>query len=472
MKIAIVGLGLIGGSVCKALKKNTFHHIMGLDADGEVCRKALDSGAIDEIITADGLNDADMTMLCLYPETIVEFVKQHKDKFKPGSIVTDSCGVKEYVVTRCTEVLEPLGVIFVGSHPMAGREFSGFDYSTDDLFKGASYIITPSENTPKMAIDLLSTLACCMGFGKVVTATPKQHDINIAFTSQLAHVVSNAYVKSPSLFNADGFSAGSFMDLTRVAKLNEYMWSSLFLCNKEALLFELNTIIDNLCEYRDAIGNNDTERLRDILRDGRERKERVMSFTQNTQGEKYNMPSTKKTRSYAIALSGILSAICIVLMFCTGFIPIGVYILPAVAGLVVWIIYREISRKWALLCYAAVALLALLLTPDIESKLLFTGFFGYYPVIRDLLTKVKPAVLSFLLRFICFNVPVVAIYALLLNVLGMGQLIEDFAGFGQFAVLAFWLIGNFTFVCYDVCLSQLSYVYEKWLRRKVHRLIR
>ena len=127
---------------------------------------------------------------------------------------------------------------------------------------------------------------------------------------------------------------------------------------------------------------------------------------QNTQGEKYNMPSTKKTRSYAIALSGILSAICIVLMFCTGFIPIGVYILPAVAGLVVWIIYREISRKWALLCYAAVALLALLLTPDIESKLLFTGFFGYYPVIRDLLTKVKPAVLSFLLRFICFNVPV------------------------------------------------------------------
>ena len=103
---------------------------------------------------------------------------------------------------------------------------------------------------------------------------------------------------------------------------------------------------------------------------------------------------------------------------------------------------------------------------------LLCGFFGYYPVIRDLLTKVKPAVLSFLLRFLCFNIPVVAIYALLLNVLGMGQLIEDFAGFGQFAVLAFWLIGNFTFICYDFCLSQLSYVYEKWLRRKVHRHIR
>ncbi len=186
----------------------------------------------------------------------------------------------------------------------------------------------------------------------------------------------------------------------------------------------------------------------------------------------YNMPSSKKSRSYAIALSGILSAICIVLMFCTGFIPIGVYILPAVAGLVVWIIYREISRKWALLCYAAVALLALLLTPDMESKLLFFGFFGYYPIIRDILTKVKPAVLSFLLRFLCFNIPVVAIYVFLLNVLGMGQLLEDFAGFGQFAVLVFWAIGNFTFVCYDICLNQLSYVYEKWLRKKVNRLIR
>ena len=125
---------------------------------------------------------------------------------------------------------------------------------------------------------------------------------------------------------------------------------------------------------------------------------------QSTQGERFKMPSNNKNRSYAIALSGILSAICIVLMFCTGFIPIGAYILPAVAGLVVWIIYREISRKWALLCYAAVALLALLLTPDIESKLLFSGFFGYYPVIRDLLTKVKPAVLSFLLRFLCCNI--------------------------------------------------------------------
>ena len=278
MKIAVVGLGLIGGSICKALKKNTFHYIMGLDCDNSVTQKARSCGAIDEVIDESKIGEADLTVLCLYPEAIVKFVHDNADRFKKGSIVTDSCGIKEYVVTRCTETLEPLGVIFLGSHPMAGREFSGFDYSTDNLFNGASYIVTPTENTPKIAIDLLSTLACCMGFGKVVTATPKQHDINIAFTSQLAHVVSNAYVKSPSLFNADGFSAGSFLDLTRVAKLNENMWSSLFLCNKEALLFELNTIIDSLGEYKTAIENDDIDTLREILKTGRERKEKSLEL--------------------------------------------------------------------------------------------------------------------------------------------------------------------------------------------------
>ncbi len=180
----------------------------------------------------------------------------------------------------------------------------------------------------------------------------------------------------------------------------------------------------------------------------------------------------KKTRSYCIALSGIIGALCVVLMFCTGLMPLGIYLLPAVAGLVVWIIYREINRKWALLCYAGVALLSFLLTPDIESKLLFMGFFGYYPIIRDIFTRIKPLVLSLLVRFLCFNIPVVAIYAFLLNILGMGQLLEDFAGFGSFAVLVFWLIGNFTFVCYDLFLDQLLYVYDKWLRKKINKLIR
>lgn len=229
MNIAVVGLGLIGGSVCKALKANTFHHIMGMDTDKETVRKALEQGAIDEEIDEFRLGEANLTVVALYPVPTVEFVKKNADRFKKGSIVIDVGGVKGYVVNGCTPILDEKGVYFLGTHPMAGTENSGFDYSKADMFVKASYILTPTESTPQIAIDLVSTLGSCMGFGQVVIATPEQHDINIAFTSQLAHVVSNAYVKSPSLLRADGFSAGSFLDLTRVAKLNEEMWSSLFL---------------------------------------------------------------------------------------------------------------------------------------------------------------------------------------------------------------------------------------------------
>ncbi len=278
MNIAVIGLGLIGGSICKALKANTFHHIMGIDRDKETIRKALECGAIDEEIDESRLSEANLTIVALYPIPTIEMIKRNADNFRKGSIVIDVCGVKSYIVDACTPVLNERGVIFIGTHPMAGLENSGFDYATADLFAKASYILTPTESTPQIAIDLVSTLGACMGFGQVVIATPEQHDINIAYTSQLAHVVSNAYVKSPSLFRADGFSAGSFLDLTRVAKLNEEMWSSLFLCNKNALLNEINIIMDSLAEYRDAMENDDIDTLRDILRIGRERKEESMKY--------------------------------------------------------------------------------------------------------------------------------------------------------------------------------------------------
>lgn len=278
MKIAVVGLGLIGGSICKALKANTFYHIMGMDKDHEVVEKALKSGAIDEELTVEKLGEANLTIVALYPVAIVDFIKENADKFRKGSIVMDICGVKGYIVNTCTPVLDEKGVIFIGTHPMAGREHSGFDYATADLFNGASFIITPTEKTPQIAVDLVSTLGACMNFGQVVIATPEQHDANIAYTSQLAHVVSNAYVKSPSLFRADGFSANSFVDLTRVAYLNEEMWSGLFMCNKEALLFEINSIIASLTEYRDAMMNDDIDTLRELLKVGRERKEKSMEF--------------------------------------------------------------------------------------------------------------------------------------------------------------------------------------------------
>lgn len=276
MNIAVVGLGLIGGSFCKALKKNTFHRILGIDTNKETIEKALACGAIDEEITVDRLSEVNLTIICLYPEAIVNFVKENAANFKKGSIVIDSCGVKEYVVNECTPVLDSHGVIFVGTHPMAGREFSGFEYSTDDLFDGASFIITPTDETPQIAVDLLQTLAGSISFGKAVVSTPQKHDEVIAYTSQLAHIVSNAYVKSPAMLNYDGFSAGSFQDLTRVAKLNEFMWSELFMCNKEALLKEINCVLNSITEYRDAIQNGDLERLIEILRDGRVLKEKSL----------------------------------------------------------------------------------------------------------------------------------------------------------------------------------------------------
>ena len=274
MNIAVVGLGLIGGSFCKSLKKNTFHRIMGLDSNKETIRKALEQNAIDEEITADRLGEANLTIICLYPQGIINFVKENADKFKKGSIVIDSCGVKKTIVDYCTPELDKHGVIFVGVHPMAGREFSGFDYATDSLYNGASCIVTPNETTPSIAVDLISTLAGSIGFGKVVISTPEKHDQVIAYTSQLAHVVSNAYVKSPSVLDFNGFSAGSFMDLTRVAKLNEDMWTDLFMCNKDALLYELDTIIEHTSQYREAISSDNADLLRELLKNGRELKEK------------------------------------------------------------------------------------------------------------------------------------------------------------------------------------------------------
>lgn len=274
MNIAVVGLGLIGGSICKSLKKHTFHRVMGIDSKKETVKKALEQNAIDEEITADRLCEANLTIICLYPEGICDFVRENADRFKKGSIVIDTCGVKKAIVDACTPILEERGVMFVGVHPMAGREFSGFDYSTDTLFDNASFIVTPTDNTPQIAVDLLSTLAGSIGFGKVVVTSPEKHDKVIAYTSQLAHIVSNAYVKSPSVHDFNGFSAGSFMDLTRVAKLNEDMWTSLFMCNKEALLYEINYIIDSITEYRDAMEKEDKKRLCELLRDGRILKEK------------------------------------------------------------------------------------------------------------------------------------------------------------------------------------------------------
>ncbi|MCR4926196.1 MAG: prephenate dehydrogenase [Clostridiales bacterium] len=278
MKIAVIGLGLIGGSLCKSIKKNTSYTVMGFDINPKSVKKALEQEAIDIEMELDDLEKADITIVALYPEQTVDFIKNNPDKFKKGSIVTDTCGIKEYIVESVTDILAEKSVTFIGAHPMAGREFSGFDYSVDNLFEKASFIITPTKKTPMKKLEQLEDFALAAGFFKVVLSSPQEHDKVIAFTSQLAHIVSNAYVKSPSLKNESGFSAGSFLDLTRVARLNEEMWSDLFLLNKKPLEEEIETIIKHLEEYNKALKENNKEELKKLLRIGRQLKEQSMDY--------------------------------------------------------------------------------------------------------------------------------------------------------------------------------------------------
>ena len=279
MKIAIVGLGLIGGSFAKAIKKNTHEGCFGIDINKDTIARALSEEAIDGEISPSYLNTCDVVIVSLHPKQTIDFIIENKDNFKKDSIVIDTCGVKGAIVNAVDKVLYDSGVNFVGCHPMAGREFSGFEYAVDNLFDKASFIITPTELTNRKAVNEITELAYRIGFAKVVVSDTEEHDRVIAFTSQLAHVVSSAYIKSPGLLKQAGFSAGSFKDLTRVAKLNEDMWTTLFLMNRGPLVYELDHIIDRLEEYREAINDNDENRLHDLLKEGRELKELSLKET-------------------------------------------------------------------------------------------------------------------------------------------------------------------------------------------------
>ena len=274
MKIAVVGLGLIGGSIAKTLKKNTNHSVYAINRSQQTLKTALSEEAIDGAIDAEDLKDMDVVFIGLYAGLTIDFVLKNADNFKKGAVVADTCGVKTEIVKALTKPLAERGVHFVGCHPMAGREFSGYRYSLDNLFDNASCILTPDEDTDQNAVKLLSELAHEMRFRKTVISTPQEHDRVIAFTSQLAHIVSASYVKSPSLFKQAGFSAGSFKDMTRVAYLNEDMWTELFMLNKDALSFEIGCVINALQDYKNALDSGDSDKLHALLKESRELKER------------------------------------------------------------------------------------------------------------------------------------------------------------------------------------------------------
>ena len=275
MNIGVVGLGLIGGSIAKSAKKNTNFKVYGYDINESVVKKAINENSIDGELTEKRLATCDYIFIPLYPEAVVEYVEKNASVFKEGAVVIDCAGVKRSVCDKCFKIAENFNFVFVGGHPMAGTQYSGFENSKDTMFYNAPFVLTPKENEDILILANAREIIMQLGFGRVSVMTPQKHDKLIAFTSQLAHVVSNAFVKSPSAIERKGISAGSYKDLTRVAYLNENMWTELFLDNKDNLIFELDNIISELQKYSNAMKNDDSETLCRLLREGREAKEKA-----------------------------------------------------------------------------------------------------------------------------------------------------------------------------------------------------
>ena len=272
MIVGIVGLGLIGGSMAKSIKNRTAHTVYGADLNAETMTMARMCGAIDAPLTAENLPECDLVLVAIRPGAAVEWVQQNAACISKSAILVDLCGVKRTVVEAITPIAAEHGFAYIGGHPMAGRERGGFTAATDDLYVGASMILTPDARTDMQLLETLKAFFLDIGFAGLTFSTPAEHDRIIAFTSQLAHITSSAYVKSPEAQKRRGFSAGSFQDMTRVARLDEDMWTELFLDDADYLTSELEVLVGHLTEYLDALKARDSARLRALLKEGRELK--------------------------------------------------------------------------------------------------------------------------------------------------------------------------------------------------------
>lgn len=274
MTVGICGLGLIGGSMAKAYKE-AGHTVLAYDIDQASLGYAMLDEIIDGELNFDSIRQCELILVALYPMATIEYLKQTAPYISTDAVVIDLCGTKLTVCECGFSLAEQYGFTFVGGHPMAGKQFSGIKHSRSSLFKGAPMVLVPPVYDDIAFLDRIKQLLAPAGFGRLSVTTAEKHDAMIAFTSQLAHIVSNAYIKSPTAQNHKGFSAGSYKDMTRVAWLNENMWTELFIENKEPLLFELEYIIKSLTEYKTAIESNDADTLKALLREGRIAKEQV-----------------------------------------------------------------------------------------------------------------------------------------------------------------------------------------------------
>ena len=274
MTVGILGLGLIGGSLARAYSLEG-HTVYACEKDEQMLSFAILAGAAVGKLDEETIPKCDLILLSIYPGGCIQWLEENARFIPQSALVLDCCGVKQEVCDRCFPLAEQYGFAFVGGHPMAGSHFSGFKYSRANLFQNQPMVLVPPVfDDIGLLQRVKDTLAPCH-FGSFSVTTARDHDRMIAFTSQMPHILSNAFIKSPTALEHKGFSAGSYKDLTRVAWLNPQMWAELFLENRENLLFELDYYMDSLKAYRDAIASEDMDALVSILEEGKKRKEEV-----------------------------------------------------------------------------------------------------------------------------------------------------------------------------------------------------
>ena len=274
MTVRILGLGLIGGSLARAYKL-AGHTVYAKNRDESMMAFAMLSGAVDGKLDESTVPQCDLILLAIYPAGSADWLEANASLISKEALIIDCCGTKQLVCQRCFPIAKEYGFTFVGGHPMAGSQFSGFKYSRASLFQGAPMVLVPPVYDDMALLQRVKDALEPCGFGFFSVTTAADHDRMIAFTSQMPHILSNAFIKSPTALEHKGFSAGSYRDLTRVAWLNPGMWTELFLENRENLLFELDTYIKSLTEYRVALANQDEDTLYQLLDDGKKRKEEV-----------------------------------------------------------------------------------------------------------------------------------------------------------------------------------------------------
>lgn len=274
MKVGILGLGLIGGSLARAYAKNG-HEVYASDKNETILEFAKLADVVAEKLDENTIPECELILLAIYAGGSKQWLLDHAHLIDRNALVIDCCGIKAEICAVGFSIAEKYGFTFIGGHPMAGSHFSGFKYSRSNLFQGAPMVLVPQIfDDPELFERAKEALKPC-NFGSFSVTTAEKHDELIAFTSQMPHIVSNAYIKSPTAMTHKGFSAGSYKDLTRVAWLNPGMWAELFLSNKENILKELDIYMESLAKYRDAIMAEDEARLIEILDEGRRCKEEV-----------------------------------------------------------------------------------------------------------------------------------------------------------------------------------------------------